>query len=132
MKKSFLLPLCTFLILLSNPARSDWDRNSAFEQKFFIENKGQFNGEDNLRNSNILFVIDNNARIYFTPQGLTYRFTILEREEDNDSRSKKKEEEKIKVDYSYVHMDWVGANPLAQVYVEELTPGYYTYGGEKN
>lgn len=132
MKRSFLLPAITSLLLFCQTARSNWDKNSAFEQKFFIENKGQFNGEDNLRNSNILYVIDNNARIYFTPQGLTYKFTLLEREEENDSKSNKKEEEKIKVDYSYVHMEWVGANPLVQLQVQELTPGYYTYGTENN
>src|SRR3954469_20166405 len=45
-----------------------------FDQRVFIENKGQFDGMD----GNIRFAINNmGEEVYFTPSGLTYRHNEL-------------------------------------------------------
>src|SRR5437879_2899931 len=53
--------------------KSDWSANP-FHQNAFIENKGQFDDQDGIKNSEIIFGIQNDGvEIYFTPKGLTYK-----------------------------------------------------------
>ncbi len=103
------------------------------QQKVFIENKGQFDKLDGLNKSDIRFVIDNSAKIYFTPKGLTYKFTKIETEsEDSDEEKNEKKEGKYKIEYQYVHMEWIGANINTQIIAGEKSEGYYCFGDEKN
>src|ERR1035437_388062 len=65
-----------------------------FENKEFIENKGQFNGEDNLSSDPILFAVNREGlKIYFTARGLTYRHDQLELKQDEEKGNNKNEEE---------------------------------------
>jgi gliding motility-associated-like protein len=107
--------------------------NTSSPQKVFVENKGQFDKGDGLRKSNILFAIDDRTKIYFTPNGLTYKFTKIEVEKENESEKEKKEEErKFKAEYQYAHMEWVGANANVQVVAGERSEGYYCFGSKTN
>src|ERR1039458_3428496 len=87
MKKFYFL-CCGFIfsfqlifhkISLGQTSGSNWVV-SGVSPKNFIENKSQFNGKDKLTDSKILFGVDDNgAQIYFTKQGLTFRFDEKEK-----------------------------------------------------
>ena len=47
------------ILLTGTSAKADWGIN--LEQKVFIENKGQYDAQDDLSSKNIKFVIDNNT-----------------------------------------------------------------------
>lgn len=118
-----------FLLIFLSLNTKAFDIRNPFEQKVFIENKGQFDGKNNLPNSDIRYVIENNARIFFTPKGLTYQMAILEEKANIEGM---KIEDRMEVNYSFIHMDWVGANPLVEVIAENKDIGYYTYPDGKN
>src|SRR5688572_2720813 len=84
--KNSLLSFCFFLLCTVLIAQSKTKWQAGFEaQKVFIENKSQFNGADKLRNSEILFATDEGpVMIYFTKNGVTYRFDKVEREMKNE------------------------------------------------
>src|ERR1017187_4678619 len=63
--------------------------------KNFIENKSQFNGKDKLSDLKILFGIDQNGtQIYFTKQGLTYRFDEKQKKDDKEEEKEREREHK--------------------------------------
>ncbi len=117
----------------------NWKNDSPFEQKVFIENKGQWNGKDELPKSEILYGIDNlGTNIYFTKKGLTHRveeITITPDEMEGEELRKaaglfgkrEKEEFDIKVKKSLVSMEWVGADPAVKMVADEMVPDYYSY-----
>ncbi len=115
-----------FIVLLSTSAKADWNIN--LEQKVFIENKGQYDGQNNLASSSVKYVIDNNAQIFFTQKGLTYKFKQFGKKSKEEERPGDREEDKLKVDYTFVHMEWVGANPNVQIVADEKVKEYFTYG----
>lgn len=101
------------------------------QQKVFLENNGQYDKQDGLVNSDIKFVIDNNAKLFFTPKGLTYKFAIIESKlKEGEEDEKKEKEGKYNIEYQYAHMEWLGANPNVQIIASEKAEGYYTYGNE--
>ncbi len=126
MRPSSVLRNLSLALLVSTISvlKADWNKHNPFEQKVFIENKGQFDDKDDLPGSNIRYVIENGGRMFFTPAGVTYQMAILEDKEDIEG---KKQEERMKVDYSYIHMMWVGSNPLVQIVAEDKVSDYYTY-----
>src|SRR5687767_11663837 len=66
---------CAFSQNGTTSLKSNWTSEGPFAQKVFVENKGQFNGKDELDNSDIRFGIrDAGAWMYFTPKGLTYQY----------------------------------------------------------
>jgi len=131
-------PYLIFLLLaLGSTAFSQetWTKKNPFEQKAFIENKGQFDGKDNQSNSQIRFGIqDEHQQVFFTSSGLTYRYDKSESpdemERQQESFSSHAEEEKyeqemmanITTQTFAVNMQWVGANPLGQLIAEEIVP----------
>ncbi|MCY7410087.1 MAG: hypothetical protein LH473_07425, partial [Chitinophagales bacterium] len=112
-----------------NPTSKGWTIKDPFLQKVFIQNNGQFSGQNNLANSKILFTVDNEgARIFFTSKGLTFLTQKLNREHDSDNE---KEEDELKIISDYVHMQWIGANENAEVIAEDKVNDYYTYADAK-
>jgi len=144
MKNLFLF--CFFVLslpLFSQNNSSGWAVSSE-PQKNFIENKSQFNGRNKLTNSKILYGIDQNGtQVYFTKQGLTYRFDerqkkdIREEEKEREKESKKmtaeewaeheKEERSVKINTDLVHLQWENANPNVQIVAENEATEYYSY-----
>lgn len=115
-----------------------WIIKNPFEQKVFIENKGQFDGMDDLTGSDIRYTVDNlGTQIFFTSKGLTYQFRKAERinetekEEKEDHSKAGEEERKIKTENIFTHMQWEGANPNVQLLVENEVADYYTYADKK-
>jgi gliding motility-associated-like protein len=136
MRKSFVIcalySFCCFAVLAQsvNSATGNPRLNYDLSQKVFIENKGQFDKADGLRKSQIQFVIDNKTKFYFTPKGLTYKFTDVEVEAENGEKEKEEREGKYKLLYEYAHMEWVDANVNVQIEAGEKSEGYYCFGSE--
>jgi len=110
-----------------------------FNQKVFIENKGQFNSE-NGNESKILFgTSQDGVKIYFCANGLTYRHDEVvpmteeeieqfEREHPNAAKEKEKEgETMMKTVPNYFSVEWIGSNQTAEIISEEPVSFYYTY-----
>ena len=144
MKKYLLCCTAVFLtaMLFAQQPAAKW-KASIETQKVFIENKGQFNGGDQLPGSKILYGTDQGpCMIYFTKNGLTYRFDKKEveprdkEEEDGDAKSameREEQEHRVKITTDVVHMEWLNANPDAEVMAMEPTHNYYSYSvGGKN
>jgi len=94
--------------------------------KAFIENKGQFDGRNNLKDSNILYGIDHGSTsIFFTSEGLTYRFYEIYKNPDREKGDSTKPKRLVRNEY--IHMIWENANTDVEVVCSELTDDYHTY-----
>ncbi|MBI4930067.1 MAG: gliding motility-associated C-terminal domain-containing protein [Bacteroidetes bacterium] len=110
-----------FLLFISCIVHSQNWQTKPFEQKVFIENKGQFDGMNNLKNSHIKYaVVNEGVAIYFTNTGLTYRHDEYEKQNEG-------EEEAAKLISHFVQMEWEGANPDAEIISEDAASCYFTY-----
>lgn len=106
-----------------------------FEQKVFIENKGQFNHELPQKYQDFEYCIDNQTQILIKNNQLVYRF--VERhdkewleEDENGIKSEEEEErekEKFKPTYQYVELNWLNSNPNAKIEIEDLSQVKYGY-----
>ena len=140
MKKIIFTNIFTIALLNISFSQETWMQKNPFEHKVFIENKGQFatanpssggfDTKNNLKNNPIKYAYSSEGvEIYFTNKGLTYRHDEIENVSENEKGSGEKErEEKIrKVIPHFAHMDWVGANPHAQIIAEDAVTYYFTY-----
>ncbi|MCW3102449.1 MAG: type sorting protein [Bacteroidetes bacterium] len=143
--------VCFSLLLLSlhgsaqvvqSSAASGWCVSRS-DNRAFIENRGQFDGKDQLPGSQILYGVDDGAQIYFTRKGLTYRFDKSLRNSAKEKKYKWKlfgkkvtedEEERIEatVSSSFANMEWLDANPACEVIVEDKQHSYNCYGDPKD
>lgn len=125
----------------SSDTRTKWI-SSPFENKVFIENKGQFDAE--LLSDKIKFGINSmGMQTYFTSSGMTYLFNVSEssgnkslngKEKDQELQEDEVEERKrdAKVYIKQIHMQWLNANPNAKLISENGVPEYYTYSDANN
>ena len=74
--------------------------------------------------------------IYFTKQGLVYRYDELKPylEKEKYKRGKKEEEERkeVEVKKHALELQWLGSNPNAEIIAEDKVPFFYTWSPEKN
>ncbi len=127
LKKNLFPFVCILALSLSAAAQQNW-RISPFENTVFIENKGQFDGLNNIPGSSIEYAVDNfGTRMFFTKQGITYRYNMTERENERNE----KEENRLKVVPVFAQMDWVGSNPGVTIIAENKVPDYYSYPDER-
>ncbi len=136
MKKVFLLFAYMVFGLVNsfagtNSATSKWS-SDPFADKVFVENKGQFNGGLKNKSDKILFeAVVEGVEVFFTPDGLTYRYNervpVLKKE--NEVKEKEEGEVVPKIKPHYLSMQWQDANPNAEIISEEPVSYYYTYGG---
>ena len=99
---------------------------NAYENRSFIENKGQFDERDEREETEILYAVDwGEQQIFFTSQGVSYRFEnkIKNPNREQYDRSKPKQIKQSKL----IHMRWEGANSNVQVVAEEEANDYHTY-----
>lgn len=105
-----------------------WRLNDPFEQPVFIENnEGQFNGQLSSEYGTILYSTRiNGAEIYFTPNGIVYRYEKYPKiNGDADKEGIKKPEQPNVVIFS---KEWEGANKNVSIEAEDEVSFYYTYG----
>ena len=105
-----------------------------FENRVFIENKGQFSGNDLLPDSQILFGGDNKgSQIYFTPKGLTFRFDKPDNiTKEELEKYEAKERKKIMFQTNVVNMEWLNADPNVQILTEGIVSEYFSYMSAEN
>lgn len=114
--------------------------NSPFEQKVFIENKGQYHEELTGIKEKIFFCsVSGGVNIYFTQTGIIYGIDEAKEEQNNISNENKYEEyreekeykekykRKLKIIHHLVKMEWLDSNPGILPQAEEKAPFYYTY-----
>ena len=138
MKK--LIWLFSFSILtVQLISQTNWSV-SPFDQKVFIENKGQFDGKIENTQQKVYFGTRiEGVDLYFTSNGLVYRhdewipMTNEEREEYFKNKPFEKEEKGkkgMKINPQYLAIEWEGANSNTEIISEEKVQFYYTYGGQ--
>ncbi|MFL5764782.1 MAG: gliding motility-associated C-terminal domain-containing protein [Bacteroidia bacterium] len=141
-----VLLLCSVTVSISAAAGGPTWTAKYDHPKCFIENKGQFKLPGS--NDAVEYAYDKGSvRIYFTKTGLTYSLLKVwkkeeeegEKEKDTHKESfqdvktleqwKKKEEEEHKAHYiaDYVNLEWVGADPNAEIVAESPLPNYFSY-----
>jgi gliding motility-associated-like protein len=118
-----------------------------FRQEAFIENKGQYEGLNNLPGSAILFGLDNWYKLYFTPKGMTWRFENVQpmtREEEEEyerehpgqeaalrapgeSDGEAEEHERVVNHPVFIHLEWIGANPGVEIITIDPVSEYFTF-----
>ncbi len=129
----FVSVVGTMAMAQADAAKTLWNINNPFEHKVFIENKGQFDGQDNLSSTIRYAVANAGVNIYFTSGGLTYRHDEIQQSDEEageDKREKNKyyeDKKRAKSISHYVHMYWMGANPDAQIIAEDIVSHYFTY-----
>ncbi len=133
MKNALSILIALFLLLKADAqsAPGGWTTDP-FRQHAFIENKGQFDGKDKRRNSEIMYGVSNDGvDIYFTKEGITWRHDRSEREEKKMlpiiGGKIEEEEEKIELIAHMAHMNWEGADANVKIIASDPITSYYTY-----
>ena len=149
--KSFLLPpafarvtkqisvflLVTLISCVLSAQVTQW-KTCIGGKKVFIENKGQFNGKNNLKGTDILFGTENGpSQLFFTKTGVTYSLSKRTPKYDKDKEArekdrknfaeKEKEEHELTISKDFVQMEWVNANPNVKVIGTEKASGYQNF-----
>ncbi|MBI3500228.1 MAG: gliding motility-associated C-terminal domain-containing protein [Bacteroidetes bacterium] len=123
----FFLPfilLPAIIFANQNTGKQKWTSN-AFDQKVFVENKGQF-ADDVLFSAN-----SGGVNIFFSKNGLKYEYTEVKKLSEEEREKAERGEnisEKSKPTIHHLGIEWLGANENTEVKSEEEVPFYYTYG----
>ena len=117
---------------VSEKGKGNWIVKKPFEHKVFVENLGQFDGNDLLPGSKILYGIYNqNKQIYFTKKGVAYRMDKIQKESKTEKKRKGREEEeeeyKHKVNSYMIRMEWENTSPNARVIASDPISAYFNY-----
>ena len=109
---------------------SKWSVNP-FEQKVFVENKGQFNENTEVNNEILFHAVSGGVNIYFTKQGIVYRHDEIIPKKKNDDADDKDEDEneerKVELIPHTLSAQWIGSNSSVEVTAEDKVSFYYTY-----
>ena len=138
-----LLKRTFFLLLICSPmlhyAQVNWTVKKPFEQKNFVENKGQFEVKGKLKSNEILYEAHiDGVRYYFTKKGYLIEHLVkkekskVEIESERKGGYEEKKENSFKMVGEYHELLWEGANPNLVVETEEKTNNYYTCSDSKN
>ncbi|MBK9283762.1 MAG: hypothetical protein IPM51_05510 [Sphingobacteriaceae bacterium] len=136
----FVVTSMTFPILSKARSSTNWQKD-AFNDKTFVKNEGQYNGQSLLANENIKYAVDQGAvKIFFSPKGLTWRFDTWKQVPGSWAENKaiglapfdspqEEEEESWNAERSIktIQMKWLNANPTAQILSWEEVPHYYNF-----
>ena len=133
-----LVILTTSLITVAQKADFGW-RQEFGKAKCFIENRSQFDGQ-NERDAKVLYAMDHGkTKIYFTESGVTYRFfdvkpkydkEEVEHRTDISHAEKEKLEREMVATNDFVHMEWLNPSAEAKIIAEDKNEDYYNYGGK--
>jgi hypothetical protein len=122
--------LLILLLLTGGPAfsKTEWTKNP-FQQKVFIKNKGQFGISTGVEQEIFFKANSDGVNIYFTKQGITYRYDeeIPETQAEKAERKKLKKYRIAKAKKHSLEMQWLGINPAVEIIAEDKVPFYYSY-----
>ena len=145
-----LLPLfffCGNIIAQKSEANKPLWTANPFDQKVFIESKGQFTSplsplssrRDSFgagrgvgvpaagRGEAKFGASIDGLELFFSARGLTYKHTEFVRMKKEREEEQEENEHKIKVVPYYLSMEWVGSNPNVENISEEPVSCYFTY-----
>ena len=148
-KTIFLLALSVLIFSLSRHAGAQtaasvggsWVSADIFQTNVIIENNGQLTEDANGGSGKILFSANQQGvDLFWKPAGLTYRVTekyfapkdIRENAREVKEGVVEREPSPRKVRYHYLNMEWLGANPSAEVSGEEKVSHYFTYADPRD
>ena len=127
-KSLLFIGLCFSLTSVAQQAHVKWSLNP-FDDKVFIENKGQFDNDVKGGEKVLYQVSFGKIWAYFTPTGLIYRY--VEPKKDSKGEAAKKgdpdagQDQKPVIDY--VYENWQHTNPAASIIASEEQTYYNTY-----
>jgi gliding motility-associated-like protein len=141
MQKICLAIFLVFVFFSSGNAQVKWTVKKPFEQKNFIENKGQFFIEDKLNSKEILYAASiDGVTYYFTKTGYVMQHLASQKNTEKEIEELKEKagikenaegEEEKEFKYktiSQLHqMQWQGTNANVQIVAEDIVSNYYTY-----
>ena len=105
--------------------KANWSTSFA-NQKVFIENKGQFDNRNWLKNSKIEYAIDNNGfNVFFSKQGITYRFDKIIKNPDKKLENSH-EPKRINIS-ELVNVNWLNSNENVSITTDEKIEPYFSY-----
>jgi gliding motility-associated-like protein len=131
------------IVPVPKPSSANWVFDPAKATPAFVQNNGQIDAvASGTVNDPVLFATENTNRVYFTSKGLVYvlskktKLTKAEEEQyekhlrdhginEEEEKGEGREQKMLRI--SYVHMQWEGANPNAQIVSESQTSGYWNY-----
>ncbi|TAL58081.1 MAG: hypothetical protein EPN85_12435 [Bacteroidetes bacterium] len=134
--KSFLAVIFLLVVSLETKAGTTWS-HSPFEQKVFIENKGQFPEKLTGVKEKIFFcAVSGGVNIYFTQTGIIYGMDELKGKQESGILKKNEEEYKPEEETEMIHhlvtMRWMRGNPGVEPEAEDKVQFYYTYSYDPN
>jgi len=113
-----------------------WEVNDAFENKVFVESKGQYDKLP-VKKEDALFIIENTGeQIFFGKKGITFLYSVpvktkneksLRNEETLSEQEREREKEHQKSEYRSVSMKWLGANNDVEIVAENPNTDWYSY-----
>lgn len=117
--------------------KNNWTLNP-FEQKVFIENKGQFDSKNGNDGRAISYGISNDGvEVYFTSGGLTYKhdeYKELDEDEimaaakaDDEEKGEEDRNHMTKTISHFAHMNWEGASSDVKIIAGDRVSYYFTY-----
>lgn len=104
-----------------------WQANP-FEQKVFIENKGQFAEQAGVKQEVLFQAISGGVDIYFTKTGVVYSYDEVLPKAESRGDAEEREEKEAEVKHHSLSVQWLGSNPAVEIYAEDKVSFYYTYG----
>jgi len=142
------LPLCVLILTVSIPLlagnpQTRWEVKAPFEQKLFVENKGQFTLPDSLHSGPVLFGASlNGLDYYFSIKGIWVKNTVTEeikpdKDDNKDANKGSLPEEEMEsmetVTREQFHqITFPGSSENAALVPELLNKEEFTYGAGKN
>ncbi len=146
-----MLPRYLFIFILMSinllSAQTDWTQGKIFEQKNFIENKGQFDFDKIPNGESILFVAKiDGVKYYFTKAGYTIERKekvkksekeLQEIEEKivsakSEIEKEKEKENKYKIVEKFHELKFANSNSKVEIIAENKVSSFYTYSDLKS
>lgn len=133
---SVSLVLSCLLVSAFSFSQPKWESNP-FEQKVFVENKGQVILGESVLGGDVRYAATNEeVDVFFTLQGLIYQHNqyepIYKVVKDEKGERVKREKEIKKPVQHYVYMNWLGANAGVDIIAQEEVSYYFTYVDTKD
>lgn len=125
LKRLVIVLIFSMINILAFGQKYSWS-SDFLNQKVFIENKGQFDGRNWQKNSEIEYVIDHNGfTAFFTNNGLTYRFDKFIKNPRNNESSQL-ESKRINIS-ELINISWLNSNENVKVTANDESNSYYSY-----